>query len=97
MMGPKADQRHRTIFYQYRTDRATCTLRGIDEQIAKAEKAIKGQAAVKRNRFVQLTGGTRTINRDLEAKTRALAGLKGYVTNLRAPTPEYVLDAYHQL
>jgi hypothetical protein len=23
--------------------------------------------------------------------------LKGYVTNLRAPTPEYVLDAYHQL
>ena len=97
VMGPKADQRHRTIFYQYRTDRATCTLRGIDEQIAKAEKAIKGQAPVKRNRFVQLTGGTRTINRDLEAKTRALAGLKGYVTNLRAPTPEYVLDAYHQL
>ena len=23
--------------------------------------------------------------------------MKGYVTNLRAPTPEYVLDAYHQL
>jgi hypothetical protein len=55
VMGPKADQRHRTIFY--RTDRATRTLRGIDEQNAKAEKAIKGQAAVKRNRFVQLTGG----------------------------------------
>jgi hypothetical protein len=68
---------HRTIFYQYRTDRATRTLRGIDEQIAKAEKAIKGQAAVKRNRFVQLTGGTRTINRTSRAKTRALAGLKG--------------------
>jgi hypothetical protein len=44
-MGPKADQRHRTIFYQYRTDRATRTLRGIDEQIAKAEKAIKGPLA----------------------------------------------------
>ena len=47
--------------------------------------------------FVQLTSGTRTNNRDLEAKTRALAGLKGYVTNLAAPTPEYVIGAYHQL
>jgi hypothetical protein len=45
VMGPKADQRHRTIFYQYRTDRATRTLRGIDEQIATAEKAIKGPLA----------------------------------------------------
>ena len=96
-MGPKTDQRRRTIFYQYRADRAKRSLKGIDQQIAKAEKAIKGQAAIKRNRFVQLTGGTRTINRDLEAKTRALAGLKGYVTNLVAPTPEYVLGAYHQL
>lgn len=97
VMGAKADQRHRTIIYQYRADRAKRTLRGIDEQIAKAEKAVKGQTAVKRNRYVQLTGGTKTINRDLEAKTRALAGLKGYVTNLAAPSPDYVLGAYHQL
>jgi hypothetical protein len=97
VMGPKGDQRNRTIIYQYRADRAKRTLRGIDEQIAKAEKAIKGQTAVKRNRYVQLTGGTKTINRDLEVKTRALAGLKGYITNLAAPTPEYVLGAYHQL
>ena len=72
-------------------------MKGIDQQIAKAEKAIKGQAAIKRNRFVQITGATKTINRDLEAKARALAGLKGYVTNLEAPTPDYVLGAYHQL
>ena len=78
VMGPKTDQRQRTIIYQYRQGRAKRTLQGIDTQIAKAEKAIKGQAAVKRNRFVQLTGGTKTINRDLEVKTRALAGLKGY-------------------
>ena len=97
VMGPKNAQRTRTIIYQYRADRAKRTLKGIDEQIAKAEKAIKGQTAVKRNRYVQLTGARKTINRDLEAKTRALAGLKGYVTNLDAPTPEYVLGAYHQL
>ena len=52
---------------------------------------------MKRNRFVQLTGATKSVNRDLEAKARALAGLKGYVTNLEAPTAEYVMGAYHQL
>jgi hypothetical protein len=98
VMGTKADPRHRTIFYQYRADRARRTLRGIDQQIAKAEKAVAaGPAAIKRNRFVHLTGGSRTVNRDLEAKARALAGFKGYVTNLQAPTPEYVMGAYHQL
>jgi hypothetical protein len=39
---------------------------------------------VKRNRFIQLSGGTRSVNRTLKAKARALAGLKGYVTNLAA-------------
>jgi hypothetical protein len=98
IMGTKTDPRRRTTFYQYRADRARRTLRGIDQQIIKAEKAVAaGPAAVKRNRFVQLTGGTRTVNRDLEAKARGLAGLKGYVTNLQAPTPEFVLGAYHQL
>jgi hypothetical protein len=77
VMGPKNDKRTRKIFYQYRSDRAKRTLKGIDQQIAKAEKAIKGQTAIKRNRYVQLTGATKTINRELEAKTRALAGFKG--------------------
>jgi transposase len=95
-MGTKADPRQRTIFYQYRADRAR-TLKGIDQQISKAEKAVAGQAAVKRNRFVQLTGGSRSVNRDLEAQARALSGLKGYVTNLQAPTAEFVMGAYHQL
>jgi hypothetical protein len=41
-MGPKADRRRRTIFYQYRSDRAKRTLKGIDAQIEKAEKAVAG-------------------------------------------------------
>ena len=68
----------RAIHYQYRHDRARRTLRGIDEQVAKAERAVDGKAAVKRNRFIKLTGATKSINRDLEAKARALAGWKGY-------------------
>jgi transposase len=58
---------------------------------------VAGQTPVKRNRFVQLSGGTKSINRQLEAKARTLAGLKGYITNLDAPTAEYVMGAYHQL
>ena len=46
----------------------------------KAEQAVAGQAPVKRNRFIALSGGTRSVNRELETKARALAGLKGYVT-----------------
>jgi transposase len=78
-------------------DRARRTLRGIDEQIAKAERAVDGHAPVKRNRYIQLTGATKTVNRQLEAKTRALAGWKGYTTNLTTVAPEFVIDAYHQL
>jgi len=95
--SPSDKRRDQVIYYQYKSDRARRTLRGIDEQITKAEKAVAGTTPVKRNRFVQLTGGTRSVNRTLEAKARDLAGLKGYVTNLDAPTPEYVLGAYHQL
>jgi hypothetical protein len=85
------------VFYQFRADRARRALRGIDEQIAKAESAVAGKTPVKRNRFVTLTGGDKTVNRDLEAKARALAGLKGYTTNLPDPNAEFVIGAYHQL
>ena len=97
VQGVKADLRRRTVFYQYSHDRGRRTLKGIDTQVAKAEKAVAGQADVKRNRFVLLTGAKKSINRDLEAKARALAGLKGYVTNLDNPTSAFVLGAYHQL
>ena len=95
--GPAGDRRDQTIFYQYRADRARRSLRGIDQQVAKAEKAIAGEASVKRNRFIRLSGGTKTVNRDLEVKTRALAGIKGYITNLHQPDAEFVIGAYHRL
>jgi len=101
--GLAARRREHVIYYQYRADRARRTLRGIDEQVSKAEKAVAGKTAVKRNRFVRLSGGTRSVNRALEAKARALAGLKGYVTNLAscpdgtAITAEFVINAYHRL
>lgn len=94
--GPSDKRRDQRFHYQYRHDRARRTLRGISEQVTKAEKAVAGKTAVKRNRFVQLKGASKSVNRTLEAKARALAGIKGYVTNLDAD-PEFVIGAYHRL
>jgi hypothetical protein len=90
-------RRDKVVYYQYKADRARRTLRGIDEQVAKAEKAVAGKVPVKRNRFIKLTGANKRVNRELEAKARGLAGLKAYITNIDNPSPELVIGAYHQL
>ena len=98
-----AGRRDKTISCQYRADRSRRALRGIDEQIAKAEKAVAELVPVKRNRFIALAEGQHLVNRQLEAKARTLAGLKGYTTNLTAcpdgtpVTAEFVISAYHDL
>jgi Transposase DDE domain len=101
--GPRDRRRDEVVYYQYRSDRARRTLRGIDEQVTKAERAVAGKVPVKRNRFIKLVGADKSVNRTLEAKARALAGWKGYITNLAtcpdgAPvTAEFVIAAYHRL
>jgi len=94
---PSDKRRDQVFYYQYSADRARRTLHGIDEQVRKAEDAVAGRAPVKRNRFVQLTGATKAVNRDLETKARALAGIKAYVTNIPDPTPELVIGSYRRL
>jgi len=101
--GPKDKRRDQVIYYQYRADRARRTLHGIDEQVAKAAKAVAGLAPVKRNRFIQLDGAVKSVNRELEEKARTLAGIKGYRTNLAATpdeepvTADFVISSYHEL
>ncbi len=101
--GPSSNRRDQWIYYQYRADRARRTLRGIDEQVAKAAKAVAGLAPVKRNRFIALDGAVKSVNRELEAKARGLAGIKGYVTNLATcpdgspVTADFVIGSYHEL
>ncbi|GGU88424.1 hypothetical protein GCM10010178_92340 [Lentzea flava] len=85
--GPTDERKDQVRCYQYKHDRARRTLKGIDEQVRKAEQAVAGKTAVKRNRFVKLTDATKTVNRELEAKARGLAGIKGYVTNIADPRP----------
>jgi DDE family transposase len=101
--GPTGGRRDQVIYYQYRADRARRTLHGVDEQVKKAQKAVDGQAPVKRNRFIHLEGAVKSVNRELEAKARTLAGIKGYKTNLAATpdgepvTADFVISSYHEL
>jgi hypothetical protein len=80
---PTARRRDRVIYYQYRADRALAsvprcrTLRGTGEQIAKAEQAVAGKTAVKRKRFVQLSGGAKSVNRQLETKDKSPGRAEG--------------------
>jgi hypothetical protein len=101
--GPSSRRRDQWIYYQYKVGRARRTLREIDEQVAKAARAVAGLAPVKQNRFIALDGAVKSVNRDLEAKARTLAGIKGYVTNLAAcpdgtpVTADFVIGSYHRL
>jgi hypothetical protein len=101
--GPKDKRRDQVIYYTYKADRARRTLHGIDQQVAKAAKAVAGLAPVKRNRFIALEGAVKSVNRELEAKARTLAGIKGYKTNLAATpdgepvTADFVIGSYHRL
>ena len=88
---------HSVTYYQYSWDRARRTLKGIDEQVAKAEKAVAGKLPVKRNRFVDLKAPNKQVNWTLVDKNKALAGIKGYETSRVDLPAEQVIHAYRQL
>lgn len=84
------------IIYQYRAKRASLDIKNIEEQLTKARRIINGQVPVKRNRFLSLKAREKKLNQALIDKAYALAGIKGYVTDLDL-NPEKVIDSYHQL
>lgn len=95
--GPTDSRRDHVFYYRYKHDNARRTLKGIAEQVAKAENAVAGKTSVKRNRFVKLTGAEKTVNRELEEKARSLAGIKGYVRDLTEEPAEFIISSYHRL
>ncbi len=84
------------IIYQYREKRAKLDIKNIELQVAKATRMVNGTTPVKRNRFVSLESEKKILNQNLIDKAYALAGIKGYVTNLDIP-PREIINAYHQL
>lgn len=84
------------IIYQYRQKRAVLDLRNIEKQITKAEKIITGTLANKKAKFLSVKLKEKKLNLALIDKAKALAGIKGYVTNLTV-SDEQVIAFYHQL
>jgi transposase len=84
------------IIYQYREKRAELDMRNIEKQIAKAEKIINGKITVRKAKFLSVKTKDKKLNQILIDKAKALAGIKGYVTNLDIPDQE-VINSYHQL
>lgn len=95
--GETAGRSDHVYYYRYKADNARGTLKGIDEQVAKAENAVAGRASVERNRFVKLSSAEKTVYRELETKARSLAGIKSYVTKLTDQPAEFVISAHHRL
>ena len=86
---------HRVV-YQYREKRAALDRRNIAKQIAKAEKIVSGTTVATKAKFLTVTTKEKHLNQVLITKARALAGVKGYVTNLDRPDRE-IIAIYHQL
>jgi len=84
------------IIYQYRAKRAALDLRNIQKQITKAQNVVSGRIPAHRAKFVTMTTKKKSLNQKLIDKAYALAGIKGYVTNLTAPDDQ-IVAAYHQL
>jgi transposase len=84
------------VIYQYRAKRAALDKQNIEKQVAKAVKALKGQIPTTRTKFLSIVAKKKQLNQKLIDKAKALAGVKGYVTNLDIPDEE-VIAYYHQL
>jgi hypothetical protein len=84
------------VIYQYRAKRAALDMRNIEKQVAKARKAVDGDIPIHKTKYLSVTAKSRQLNQKLIDKAKALAGIKGYVTNLEIPDEE-VIAYYHQL
>ena len=84
------------VIYQYRAKRAALDNRNIEKQVTKATKVISGQIPTTRTKFLSIVSKKKQLNQKLIDKAKALAGVKGYVTNLDIPD-EQVIAYYHQL
>lgn len=84
------------IIYQYREKRAKLDRENIAKQLIKAKRIVNGKAPIHQAKFVSFSGRVKQLNQRLIDKAYALAGIKGYVTNLDLPD-EQVINHYHRL
>lgn len=85
------------IIYQYREKRAKLDLHNIEKQIKKATAIVEGKTTAKKAKFLNVKNKATTLNQTLIEKAKALAGIKGYVTNLHDEPDSQIIAYYHQL
>ena len=85
------------IIYQYREKRAVLDRQNIAKQTEKAQRIVSGKVPAHRAKFVTVTGQVKSLNQKLIAKAEALAGIKGYVTNLKDLPDVEIINHYHRL
>ena len=85
------------IIYQYRQKRAVLDRQNIAKQIEKAQRVVEGIVPAHRPKFVTVKTKVKSLNLKLIAKAEALAGIKGYVTNLKDLPEVEIINHYHQL
>lgn len=90
------DGREQRAIYQYSAKRARLDLNNIEKQIKKAQNIIAGVGRLKKNKFVRLDLREKNLNQTLIEKAKALAGFKGYITNLNLSAQE-IINHYHDL
>lgn len=95
--GRKHTTPNTVAHFQYSHDRARRSLRGIGEQVAKAKRAVDGDIAIKRNRYIDLCAPNKKANYALAVRHRALAGIKGYETDLVNVPANEVTGHYRRL
>jgi len=98
-MGTGKKARDRRVVYQYAFKRAQHDNRAINAMVERAEKVAAGERPLKKDRFVTFTDNTTSVDWNLVERARALAGIKGYVTNIDPAVMDgpVVVAAYHDL
>lgn len=98
-MGQGRDRRERRVVWHYTWDRAKRDRRTLNAQIERAERVTTRSEALRKQRFVKVTGQNMELDEALIERARESAGYKGYVTNLdpQVVDAHAVVAAYHDL
>jgi hypothetical protein len=80
--SPNRSRRVQVIYYQHHADRVRRTLRGIDEQVGKADT---GKVPVMRNWFITPASGRQERDHELATKACALTGGQAWLHKTSRP------------
>jgi len=85
--------------WQYSAKRFVHDNHMLDLQHDRAQAVVDGVKAAHKPRFVQKAGGVWRVDTASLTRARAVAGLKGYVTNMPVTvmSPEEIIASYHDL